>query len=230
MAQPAHQHARGGLSNSTKVAIGIIVLVGIVAFLFYDPAGLNFGLKNDGLTDIFGNTIGGKVDFKMTSSESFLVDDLLLKDASILLNGVHSEDTVIGDLIVSNKGKDTEVSFEVFNGRLRDSGVGISLEGTAAAATTGGTSLKPKVKKFSVSASMKPDSYAVDPVTIDRIRLVKVYGSIERAGGEKSTTNLANSTVEISGFEGKMSFDGKSYVLSGSADEIRGKSFTLRGE
>jgi hypothetical protein len=41
---------------------------------------------------------------------------------------------------------------------------------------------------------------------------------------------LTNSTVEIDGFEGKMSFDGKSYILSGSANEIRGKSFVLKGE
>lgn len=230
MAQPAHQHGRGGMSNSTKAAIGIVVLVGIAAFLFYDPAGLEIGLNGDGLTDIFGNKIGGRVDFTMTSSESFLTDSILLKDASIVLSGLHSEDTAAGDLTVDNKGKEAEVSFEVFNGRLEADGGEITVEGTAAAAASRGVGLKPKAKKFSVSASLRPDSYAIDPVTIDGVKLVKVYGSIERAGEEKSTTSLANSTIEIAGFEGKMSFDGRSYVLSGSADEVKGKSFTLKGE
>jgi hypothetical protein len=228
MAQPAHQHGKLGLSNSTKIAIGIIVLVGIAAFLFYDPAGLNIGLEDDGKTDIFGNKIGGRVDFTIKLSE-LPQNNFILKDANIVLSKVQPGDIIL-DTVVIGKDKNLEASFEAFNGKLNLEGGDMSVEGTAATATINGVDLKPKTKKFMVSVKSRPDSYVIDHVTIDRINLVKVYGNIERIGAEKSTIDLTNSTVEIDGFEGKMSFDGKSYILSGSANEIRGKSFVLKGE
>jgi len=233
----AHSPSGGGgksnISNSTKVALGIIVLVGIAAFLFYDPAGLSFGVFEsfDG-KDIFGNTVGdrisGPINFTMTSSVGIVEESTVLQNSNILLQGKYAKDTVIGDLIIDSSGKAMSLSFNEFNGRLEIGNVNLSIDGTAAAAVVDGTKLSPKTKKFSVSAVLEPASYSISPVTISKIRLTGVTGSIDSEGRESSSTKLSNSTVDLTDFRGDISFDGKSYILKGSANEIRGKSFTLK--
>ncbi|MBI4894784.1 MAG: hypothetical protein HY833_03550 [Candidatus Aenigmarchaeota archaeon] len=233
----AHPPSGGGgksnLSSSTKVALGIIVIVGIAAFAFYDPAGLSLGVFEgfDG-KNIFGDRVGdgesGPVNFTMTSSVGLLDDSTVLLDSDIVLQGKHVKDTVIGDSLIDVSGESMRIVFNEFNGKLEIDSVNLSVEGTAASAEVQGTKLRPKSKKFSISAELEPSAYSIDPVTISRVRLSGVTGSIDSEGGESSSTKLANSTVELTDFHGSISFDGKNYVLKGSAKEIQGKSFTLK--
>ncbi len=220
-------------SVSTKLALGIVVIVAIVAIVYYNPTDISFGgLKEvgSGLTDIFaGGASGERLNFTMSSSESFLKDEMVLEDATVTANGVHTIDTSVGDSVFENSNMDSDVTFDGFNGRMGVSGGTLSIEGSAKSAGSEGATVKPKTKSFAVAAQLVPDSYSIDPVTIDKIRLVKVFGTIERLGDESSTTQLANSTVEIANFQGSMSFDGTSYRLTGSATEVKGKSFTLKG-
>lgn len=224
---------RSRFSISTKLALGIIVAVAIVAFVYYNPGELSFGSLGQvgsGLTDIFeGGASGERLNFTMSSSESFLKDEMVLEDASVTVNGVHTIDTSVGDSVFENANEDTDVTFEDFNGRMGMREGTLSIEGSAKSASSEGAKVKPKTKSFAVAAQLVPDSYSIDPVTIDKIRLVKVFGSIERLGDESSTTQLSNSTIEITNFQGSMSFDGTSYRLTGSATEVKGKSFTLKG-
>lgn len=233
--------AHGGkpsISLSTKIALAIIVVVGIAAFFYYDPASLNFGgipgvsEIGGGLTNIFGGTssAGERLNFTMTSSESFFGGELDLKETSVTLRGAHSVATSAGDSVFDNLGKDSEVTFDGFNGKMSVKDGKLSISGTATSASSGGADrIRPKSKSFSVSTELVPSSYSISPVTIDKISLVKVFGSIERPGDESSTTQLANSTVQIANFQGSLMFDGESYRISGSATEVKGKSFTLKG-
>jgi hypothetical protein len=233
----AHPPSGGGgksnISNSTKIALGLIVIVGIAAFAFYDPAGLSLGVfeEFDG-KDIFGNRVGdgipGPVNFTMTSSVGLLEESTVLEDSNIVLQGEYVKDTVIGDSLIESSDGRMRIVFNEFNGRLEIDSVNLSVEGTAASAEVQGTKMRPKSKKFSISAELEPSAYSIDPVTISKVRLSEVTGSIDSEGEESSSTKLANSTVELTDFRGSISFDGKNYVLAGSAKEIKGKSFTLR--
>jgi len=221
------------ISVSTKLALGIVVVVGIVAFLYYNPSDLSFGglgQVGSGLTDIFGSDSSGeRLNFTMASSENFFKDELVLEDASILANGVHTADTSVGDSVFENMNDEASVSFEGFNGRMTLKDGTLTIDGSADNAGSEGARIKPKSKSFAVSAQLSPSSYTISPVTIGKISLVRVFGSIERLGDESSTTTLSNSTVQITDFQGSMSYDGKDYVLTGSATEVKGKSFTLKG-
>ena len=184
----------------------------------------------DGLGDVFaGAPEGEPLNFTMTSSVSFLNDEIVLEDATVVMDGTHVAETSIGDSLLDDLNEESSVRFSGFKGRMSFVDGALSVEGTAESVESEGARIKPKQKRFDVSSSVVPESYLINPVTVPKIRLVKVFGSIERLGDESSTTNLANSTVEISGFQGSMSFDGKDYVITGSAVEIKGKSFTLKG-
>lgn len=229
----AHAEKMGSFSNSTKVALGIIVVVAIIAFFYYEPLDLSpGGLKDigDGLGDVFsGEPTGEPLNFTMTSSVSFLTGEMVLEDATVELEGVHVAETSVGDSLLDDLDGDATVGFTGFNGRMSVLDGALSVDGTAESVISEGARIKPKQKRFDVASSVVPDSYSIDPVTIPRIRLVKVFGSIERVGDEGSTTRLANSTIEIDGFQGSMTFDGRNYVITGSAVEVKGKSFTLKG-
>lgn len=229
----ARAEKMGSFSNSTKIALGIIVVVAIVAFFYYEPLDLSpGGLKDigDGLSDVFtAEPSGEPLNFTMTSSVSFLTDEVVLKDAAVSIDGTHVSETSVGDSLLDDLNRESEVSFTGFDGRMSVLDGTVSIEGTAESVISEGARIKPKQKRFDVSSSVVPESYSIDQVTVPKMRLVKVFGSIERAGDESSTTALSNSTVEISGFQGSMSFDGRNYVLTGSAVEVKGKSFTLKG-
>ena len=220
---------RFSLSTTTKVALGIIVIVAIAAFLYYNPADISLGGGIGGLTDIFSGGGGGeRLNFTMSSGESFLKDSLQLEDASLTATGVHKKDTSVGDSLFENADENSAITFEGFRGKMSLKDGVLFIDGTAKSASSEGSRLKPKSGKFSVSAQLVPDSYTVSPVTIDR--LSKVTGAIETLGNEEAAAQLSNSsTVDIFNFQGSMDFDGRAYRLSGSATQIKGKSFTLRG-
>ncbi len=229
-----HPHrSRFSISTSTKIALGIVVVVAIVAFLYYNPSGFSFGaipVIGGDLTNIFGGQPAGeRFDFTMKSSENFFKDELRLEDATVTVSGIHVIDTSVGDSVFSNLNEQATVSFAGFNGRMSIKNGILSVSGTAIGASSGETRIKPKAGSFSVEAQLAPSGYSISPVTIDKINLVRVYGSIEKIGYESTTTQLANSTVGISGFQGAMLYDGTQYTLTGSAVEIKGKSFTLKG-
>lgn len=220
-------------SISTKVALGIVVVVAIVALLYYNPKEISFGGLGSvkiGLPNIFPGAVGGeRLSFIMTSSESFLRNEVNLQDATLTIKGTHTADAALGDSVFESANKNSEIAFQKFNGKMTVSGRLVSVEGSAAGATLDGSKIRPKSASFAVAAKLVPESYSISPVTIDRLALAGVYGSVERLGDESGTIQLSNSTVEISAFQGGVVFDGSAYRLVGSAVEIKGKSFTLKG-
>lgn len=223
------------VSVSTKIGLAIVVVVAIVAFFYYRPesnpfSSFNFNKATSGFTNIFGGAAGGeRLYFVMTSSESLLTEGTNLEGAMIVARGQQLSQTVFGDSTFDNLGKKSEVSFDDFNGQIQVSGKTLSIDGSASSASSDDTKVRPKGKRFAVSASLVPESYSISPVKVDKISLAKIYGSVERLGEENSTIRLTNSSVEITGFQGSVTFDGINYKISGSATEFRGKSFTLKG-
>lgn len=232
MANPHRSH----FSLSTKIALAIIVVVGIVGFLYYDPTGLDIfssgglGSIGSGLTNIFGDGGSGeRLNFTMTSSVSLFQDELSLEGATVTARGTHLADTSVGDLVFENNGKESEISFVDFNGKMEIADGILTISGSAGRASSDGSAIRPKSKTFEVAAQLTPSSYSINPVAIEKISLSGVSGSIERLGDESSTTQLSNSTVEIVDFQGSLSLNGANYIITGSASEIKGKSFTLKG-
>lgn len=223
------------ISISTKIGLAIVVVVAIVAFFYYRPESnplnnFNFNKVTSGFTNIFGGATGGeRLYFVMTSSESLLTQGTNLEGATIAAKGQQLSQTVFGDSAFDNLGKNSEVSFEDFNGQIQVSGKTLSVDGSASSASSDGTKVRPKGKRFTVNAKLVPESYSISPVNLDKIFLTNIYGSVERLGEENSTIKLTNSSVEITGFQGSVTFDGIKYKISGSATEFKGKSFTLKG-
>lgn len=233
---PHPKAPRKKVSVSTKLALGIIVVVAIVALLFYSPDELSFGQFGSiktGLPDtsgLFGSSGGPRLSFVLTSNQSIVNGEVTVKDALVTIKGVHNIPTSIGDAVFDNFGKQSEVTFVGFDGKITVvGGTGLTLEGTATSAVSDGTAIKPKSETFQVEADLKPTSYAIDPVSIKNLDLTGAFGTIEKLGKESSTVQIKGGKVSVKDFSGGMTFDGSKYRLSGDASKIQGASFTLTG-
>lgn len=227
-----HPKAKRKVKVSTKLALGIIVVVAIVALLFYSPDGISIpGVGNVelGLPDIFGGQeVGGdKLTFVMTSDQSILKDKISLKEAKVTVSGTHRIPTSLGQVVFDNADKEAEVTFNGFDGTVTTTANILSATGTALNAVSDGTTIKPKTDEFDVEVSLQPSSYTITPITVRDLELTSVSGSIEKLGKESSTVKLTGSTVNIKGFQGALTFDGSQYKLTGTASMIEGESFVL---
>ena len=230
-----HHAKKLHLSASTKIAIAIIVVVGIVALLFYSPdEGIasigKINAPDIGLPNILGgnDVPEGSLSFILTSDKNLLSNRLDLKNATVSIDGVHEDDTVLGDVVLDNKGERDALDFEGFDGRIIILSNTLSVDGSATSTTSGDTKIKPKSNTFSVQAELEPESFTIGPLDISDLELIGISGNIESIGKEKGSINLADSDLEISNFKGILRFDGDSYKLTGSAREIQGASFTLK--
>lgn len=227
-----HRHR---FSVSTKVALGIIVVVAIVAFLYYSPGSVSLGKLGEvklGLPDIFGErTEAGedKLTFTITSGESLLKGSIGLENASVTVGGTHKSDASIGEAVFDTANKDAEVTFRGFVGVVVFEGDSISVQGTATSAVSEGATIKPKAEKFSVEAELSPSSYTIDPIEIGSFKLANISGNMEKLGKESSTVQLSDSTIDISNFEGIATLSDGTHRLAGTATRVKGESFTLEG-
>lgn len=219
-------------SLSTKIAIGIIVVVGIVALLYYQPDGLPFDLgKSISIPGITGGTSAAameKLTFTITSDDPLIEDALTIQNVTVTVSGTHRAATSIGDAVFDNQNQVAEITFEGFDGRITLDDT-LVVDGTATSAVSEGARIKPKSARFSVEAELLPTSYSIGPLDIQDLELTDVSGTIERLGKEGGTIALEGSDVEVSNFKGTLSLRGGKYVLSGSALRVVGESFTLKG-
>lgn len=228
---PNAHHAPGGMSMSTKIGLGIAVVVAIVAILYYSPDGVSFGnVFGGGFEDVFEPSGSGeKMAFSVSSSQSLIEDEFGINNATVSVSGRNRADLSVGDAAFANSGKDADVEFRGFQGKVTVGGGSITVDGTATMVVLDGSGIKPKAKTFIVSAQMAPDAYSIDKISVKDLMLAGVTGSIERAGEESSRVTLSNSTLKISDFDGSVELKSGGYVLAGASSRIEGKSFTLKG-
>lgn len=228
-----HPHkSRFGLS--TKLALGIVVVVGIVALLYYGPGDIGIpGLEGiggslDGLLENSPAAVAGeRFDFVMQSSVSPIGQETLLQNASVSLSGVNSADTEAGNVAVGNSGKTSTIEAEDFNGKISIVNGTLSLSGTTGRIIVDGSEIKAKSGELRISVAMSPTSYSVYPVSMTVLSIAKTSGRVSAA--QNSTINFASTDVEIVGFEGTLSGTANSHTVDGSATEVRSKSFSLKG-
>lgn len=228
---------RSHVSTSTKVAIGVIVIVAIAGFLYYKPNALSSiglgSLQNlgGGLSDVLGsNPNGARLNFTMSSSESVFSGVLGLDNASVAIQGKQAAVTSVGDSNFDSGGNVSSIVFLNIKGTATLSNGTLSVQGTASSAMVNGVEIKPKSGSFAVSAQMFPDYYSLYMVQIPTISLTNVQGVMQKLGDESNAITLSNSTIQITDFRGEI--DGGSTPgssITGSATGIKGKSFTLNG-
>lgn len=228
------QHpSKSRFSLSTKLALAIIVVVGIVAFLYYSPEEFNLG----GLGSI-GESVGGiftfansqsgeRFDFAMQSSVNPLAQEVKLENASLSAKGLNLESIEVDDLVFDNFEQTSEIAFESFDGKVVFRNDSLAIEGTASSATIDGVKLKARDGDLKVSARIVPVSYSMSPVSLPLLLLKGTSGKVDTNGN--STVQFTSADIEVVGFEGSLSSTGSSHSIAGSALEVRSKNFSLKG-
>jgi hypothetical protein len=228
-----HIPAKPRFPFSTKIALGIIIVVGIAAFLYYSPEDFSvngFGNFGSGIGNIFSIATSSSVqgfDFYLQSSKSPLEQEVNIQNATVVAGGFHLTDTIVGDSAFENQGKTSEILLEGFNGKMSFKNETLFISGTATSASIDGYKLKPRTRNFDVSAQVQPTNYLIDPVSLLGIKILGTSGSVSKTG-DNSTVRFAQADIEIVGFEGSLSGGSDLHSISGSAVEVKSKSFSLK--
>ncbi len=229
-------------SRKLKIAVVVVAVVGILVLVFSSslsipglnsvprfklPIGDPFGGIAAGLSSLLNPfPKGTSFSFKLDSGvEPLAGQSFSLENAVLDVRGTFLSDLTVGQQRQQILGDNGSIQIPTFKGRVSFDGTGvIYVDGeTDRIIVNDDISIVPVERTFAVKVYILPYSYSVSPIVQNRLALNGVYGEITRFGETSGKEELANATVEISGFVGNALLDEK-HSVSGSAVEIKFKS------
>lgn len=121
-----------------------------------------------------------------------------------------------------------ELDLKDFTGKIYFVDRFIGLEGKTKSLVINNLTFKSE-KEIKVVGRIFSDEFSVNRIVKDSLTLKNLYGRIFKVSAPEASQTLLNSTLEIKGFVGRISYNGKFYLLRGIALNINSETFSWRG-
>jgi len=226
-----------------KPIIAALLVIGIFGFFLtteygkslFGSLGVNLGGEGlgglGGLTGFISQPRPSGPGFQMTlttTKENLAGQKYHVTNVSVVMSGIYDPLKVGDQSFASKSGKELFVSVADFTGDIAFTENGtMTLSGTTDYMEIGDLT-SASSNRVKVQMEVIPTTASVSGLNLNTIHFDSITGSIQRFGGSvPDTVALSGGKLDITLFDGTLSWDDKGVTLSGIADSVKGYNFSF---